>query len=50
MNKNSERQFDSEIIEDIPEGEGSRQKALHQEKKYSDQYREDLEEQYHKRP
>ena len=32
MNKNSERQFDSEIIEDIPEGEGSRQKALHQEK------------------
>lgn len=52
MNKetNGKRVFDSEILNDVPQGNGAREKALQQERIYSEKYREELEPNYHKRP
>lgn len=50
LNKRETRQFDSEIMEEILEGEGARDKALKREGHFSDIYRDDVEKEYHKRP
>ena len=42
------REFDSEIIDNVPAGEGARSKAL--EKEYSIKYKYEIEKKYHKRP
>jgi hypothetical protein len=47
---NPSRNFDSEILEDIPAGKNARIIALEREKQYADKYRKELEDKYHKRP
>ena len=44
------REFDSEIIDNVPAGEGARSKALEKEKEYSIKYKYEIEKKYHKRP
>ena len=44
------REFDSEIIDNVPAGEGARSKALEKEKEYSIKYKDEIEKKYHKRP
>ena len=47
---NPSRNFDSEILEDIPAGKNARNIALEREKHYAEKYRTELETKYHKRP
>ena len=47
---NPSRNFDSEILEDIPAGKNARSIALEREKQYAEKYRKELETKYHKRP